>query len=126
MPLSRSFTRVTAVESAPYSYADLARNAPRGSKAVQSTTEDFLMQKRSVTNYDLVVVDPPRAGLGEKVSRAIGRMNTPRVTYVSCDPATLSRDLRMLLESGFRVESAHLVDLFPQTFHIESVFHLVR
>ena len=126
MPLSRKFERVTAVESAPYSFADLAKNAPRGSKAVQATTEDFLTLKRSATNFDLVVVDPPRAGLGEKVSRALGRMNTPRVTYVSCDPATLSRDLRILLESGFRVESAHLVDLFPQTFHMESVFHLVR
>jgi 23S rRNA (uracil1939-C5)-methyltransferase len=48
------------------------------------------------------------------------------VTYVSCDPATLSRDLRPLLESGFTVEQAHLFDLFPQTAHMEAVLHLVR
>jgi 23S rRNA (uracil1939-C5)-methyltransferase len=48
------------------------------------------------------------------------------VTYVSCEPSTLSRDLRILLQSGFRIEKAHLVDLFPQTFHMESVFELVR
>jgi 23S rRNA (uracil1939-C5)-methyltransferase len=48
------------------------------------------------------------------------------ITYVSCDPATLARDLSGLLSAGFRVEQAHLVDLFPQTYHLESVFHLVR
>jgi 23S rRNA (uracil1939-C5)-methyltransferase len=53
-------------------------------------------------------------------------MSAPRVTYVSCDPATLSRDVRVLLECGFKVEQAHLVDLFPQTFHMETVLHLAR
>ncbi len=53
-------------------------------------------------------------------------MSASRVTYVSCDPATLSRDLRVLLESGYRVEQAHLVDLFPQTYHMETVLHLAR
>jgi 23S rRNA (uracil1939-C5)-methyltransferase len=53
-------------------------------------------------------------------------LGAPRMTYVSCDPATLTRDLGGLLKSGYRVEQAHLVDLFPQTYHLESVFHLVR
>jgi 23S rRNA (uracil1939-C5)-methyltransferase len=48
------------------------------------------------------------------------------VTYVSCEPSTLSRDLRILLQSGFRIQKAHLVDFFPQTFHMESVFELAR
>jgi 23S rRNA (uracil1939-C5)-methyltransferase len=48
------------------------------------------------------------------------------MTYVSCDPSTLARDLRTLVNSGYRIEEAHLLDLFPQTFHIESVFHLAR
>jgi 23S rRNA (uracil1939-C5)-methyltransferase len=48
------------------------------------------------------------------------------VTYVSCDPATLSRDLLPLMAAGYRVAEVHLVDLFPQTFHLESVLHLVR
>ena len=72
------------------------------------------------------VLDPPRAGLGEKAARLLGRMSASRVTYVSCDPATLSRDLRVLLESGFKVEQTHLVDLFPQTYHMETVLHLAR
>jgi 23S rRNA (uracil1939-C5)-methyltransferase len=53
-------------------------------------------------------------------------MTMSRVTYVSCDPATLARDLRVLLEFSFRVEQAHLVDMFPQTFHMEAVLHLAR
>jgi 23S rRNA (uracil1939-C5)-methyltransferase len=53
-------------------------------------------------------------------------MSASQVTLVSCDPATLSRDLRLLLKSGFRVEQAHLFDLFPQTAHMETVLHLVR
>ena len=54
------------------------------------------------------------------------KLAAPRITYVSCDPATLSRDLGRLLSRGYRVEQAHLVDLFPQTYHLESVFRLVR
>jgi 23S rRNA (uracil1939-C5)-methyltransferase len=54
------------------------------------------------------------------------KLGAPRIVYVSCDPATLSRDLVRLLQSGYRVEEAHLLDLFPQTYHMESVFHLAR
>jgi 23S rRNA (uracil1939-C5)-methyltransferase len=71
-------------------------------------------------------VDPPRSGLGDSVVHRLVSLGAPRVTYVSCDPATLSRDLASLLKSGYQVEQAHLVDLFPQTYHLESVFHLLR
>ena len=125
LPLASKFKSVTAVEASPYSSADIAANVPRNVRAVRKTTEAFLKEERRL-RADLVVVDPPRGGLGEKIATALGRMNTPRVTYVSCDPSTLSRDLKVLLQSGFRVEEAHLVDLFPQTYHMESVFHLVR
>jgi 23S rRNA (uracil1939-C5)-methyltransferase len=56
----------------------------------------------------------------------LATLGAPRVIYVSCDPVTLARDLVPLLGAGYRVEQAHLVDLFPQTYHLESVFHLVR
>jgi 23S rRNA (uracil1939-C5)-methyltransferase len=75
---------------------------------------------------DLIVVDPPRSGLGDPVARALAGTGAPRLTYVSCDPATLARDLVPLQASGYRVEAAHLVDLFPQTYHLESVVQLVR
>ena len=124
--LARNFDQVLAVESSQHSFADLRHNVPANVKCIRSTTETFLAERSSKLAPDLVVLDPPRAGLGEKATAALGRMSASYVTYVSCDPATLSRDLRVLLESGYRVEQAHLVDLFPQTYHMETVLHLAR
>ena len=124
--LSQSFREVTAVEAAPFAFHDLRRNSPSNVAAIHAPVEEFLAALPPPGKCELVVVDPPRAGLGEKTARLVAALAAPRLTYVSCDPATLSRDLRLLLESGYRVEQVHLVDLFPQTFHIESVFHLAR
>jgi len=77
-------------------------------------------------NPDLLVVDPPRIGLGNPVARALASLSAPRLTYVSCDPATLARDLVPLQAAGYRIEEVHLVDLFAQTYHLESVVQLVR
>jgi 23S rRNA (uracil1939-C5)-methyltransferase len=125
-PLSLRFDEVLAVEAATASAADLRHNAAWNVKPIRATTEAFLLDRAAKLAPDLVMVDPPRAGLGEKTTRALGRMSVPRVTYVSCDPATLARDLRVLLESGFKVQQAHLFDLFPQTAHLETVVHLAR
>jgi 23S rRNA (uracil1939-C5)-methyltransferase len=125
LPLARSFERVIAVEAAPVSAADLRRNAGERITVENQTTESFLRQPaRHAPDY--VVVDPPRAGLGERIARQLAARAVPQLTYVSCDPATLARDLRILLASGYRVDAIHLVDLFPQTFHIEAVVHLSR
>lgn len=126
LPLSLRFDGVLAVEASPRSIADLRQNAPANVKPIRATTDDYLAERGPKLAPDLVIVDPPRAGLGEKTARALGRMSVPRVTYVSCDPATLARDLRVLLESGFKVEEAHLFDLFPQTAHMETIVHLAR
>jgi 23S rRNA (uracil1939-C5)-methyltransferase len=123
---NREFERVIAVESSPTSHADLLYNSPANVKAVRATTEQYLENAAGKVRLELVVVDPPRSGLGEKVTQGLAKMKASRVVYVSCDPATLSRDLARLLQSGYRVQEAHLVDLFPQTYHLESVFHLVR
>ncbi len=120
------FDEVLAVEASPNSFADLRHNAATNVKPIRATTEAFLTERGPKLAPDLILVDPPRAGLGEKTARALGRMSVPRVTYVSCDPATLARDLRVLLESGFKVEQAHLFDLFPQTAHLETILHLSR
>lgn len=70
---------------------------------------------------DAVVVDPPRAGLGRQVVTALAAHAPPRLVYVSCDPSTLARDGRQLADAGYRLEQVTPIDLFPQTFHIETV-----
>ncbi|MEA2683949.1 MAG: rRNA (uracil1939-C5)-methyltransferase [Chloroflexota bacterium] len=75
---------------------------------------------------DTVVVDPPRAGCHPAVLRELERLAPARIVYVSCDPSTLARDLARLATAGFRAEAQALVDMFPQTYHIESVTLLLR
>lgn len=127
LPLASRFAGVTAVESSPAAIRDLRENLSGTShRIVSSETAPFLRQalSQSMPVPDLIVVDPPRAGLGRDVTQSLGKLRPRKITYVSCDPATLSRDLAALLESGYRLSQMHLVDLFPQTFHLESVTHL--
>jgi 23S rRNA (uracil1939-C5)-methyltransferase len=141
--LARDFHHIVSVESSQTSTADLAYNLPSNAMAVQATAEQYLAPAKNARaenpgqvrkgvilhtsqTPDLVVVDPPRSGLGERVAHALASLRAPQLTYVSCDPATLARDLITLLATGYRVEQVHLVDLFPQTYHLESVVHLTR
>lgn len=122
--LSRQFDRVIAVESSPQSFADLEYNSPENVRAIRAAVDEYLEKSGGKRRADLIVVDPPRGGLGRRVTASLVRLRPQRLTYVSCDPATLARDFVPLLAAGYRVEQAHLVDLFPQTFHIESVLKL--
>jgi 23S rRNA (uracil1939-C5)-methyltransferase len=124
--LSKSFAQVIAVESSPTAYSDLLYNSQSNVGAVHARSDHFLTNNGRQLRPDLIVVDPPRSGLGEVVVRRLAALGAPQITYVSCDPATLSRDLAGLLHAGYHIQRAHMVDLFPQTFHIESVFKLVR
>ena len=74
---------------------------------------------------DLVVVDPPRAGLHKHVVRSLLNMRPPKIIYVSCNPSTLARDLRLLCEEYYRLERVQPVDMFPHTYHIETVVELI-
>lgn len=125
--LTDSFARVLAVESAPQATAALEENL-RGTSgvALKSTTLDFLKRKSKGERPDLIVVDPPRTGLGAEVTALLSAAGASNLVYVSCDPATLARDLRMLVESGYSIDSVTLADLFPHTFHLETVVHLRR
>ena len=130
---------IVSVESSQTSTADLSYNLSSNGEAVRATTEEYLSGshnsrrawKGAVLPHpafqpDLAVVDPPRSGLGDRVARMLVTMGAPRVVYVSCDPVTLARDLVVLVAAGYRIEQLHLVDLFPQTYHLESVVHLAR
>jgi 23S rRNA (uracil1939-C5)-methyltransferase len=121
------FENVTAVESAGSSADDLKQNlAGTRHRVVRSSTLDFLSSQTGQAKPELILVDPPRAGLGKEICGHLARIGAAAITYVSCDPATLARDLQSLLQSGYSVESIHLVDLFPQTFHMETVAFLKR
>jgi 23S rRNA (uracil1939-C5)-methyltransferase len=134
--LACNHRHIVSVESSQTAAADLQYNLPVNGKAVQSATEPYLAGSGDkgragkgalfLHKPDLVVVDPPRSGVGDRVARLLASADAPRITYVSCDPATLARDLVPLLAAGYRVEEVHLVDLFPQTYHLESVLQLVH
>jgi 23S rRNA (uracil1939-C5)-methyltransferase len=71
---------------------------------------------------DFIVADPPRAGLGKTVVSHLARLKPPQLTIVSCDPATLARDVAALTD--YKIDKLTLIDLFPQTYHLETVAHL--
>jgi 23S rRNA (uracil1939-C5)-methyltransferase len=125
--LQSTFNQVVAVEAAPSSVQDLRHNLADGAhRIVASSTLDFLRRAATARKEipDFVVVDPPRAGLGKEVTALLEKIQPAHITYVSCDPATLSRDLKSLLDSGYSLQQLHMVDMFPQTFHLESVAKL--
>jgi 23S rRNA (uracil1939-C5)-methyltransferase len=118
--LANHFTEVVAVEAAK---GDLAVNFKgTGRRAVVATTVEYLRQAALERDRpDLIVMDPPRAGVGAEVCALLGRIRTPEIVYVSCDPTTLGRDLAAMIDSGYRLKQLHLVDMFPETFHQETV-----
>jgi 23S rRNA (uracil1939-C5)-methyltransferase len=128
--LAENFHHIFAVEASQTSYVDLVQNVPANVKAVGAPAGEYLMsdylKRRPVRQPDLIVLDPPRSGVGKSVINSLLQLGAPRVRYVSCDPATLARDIAPLLAAGYRIEEVHLFDLFPQTFHIESVMLLAR
>jgi len=125
LQMARRFRSVTAVETGSSAAHDLEFNASRAEltvKVEQARVEDYL--ERLQVAPEFVLADPPRAGLGKDVVGHLLRLAPPRVTIVSCDPATLARDLAGL--AGYQIESLTMVDLFPQTYHLETIARLRR
>ncbi|MGC2332410.1 MAG: 23S rRNA (uracil(1939)-C(5))-methyltransferase RlmD [Candidatus Acidiferrales bacterium] len=125
VPLAKRFGHVLAVESNPAASRDLESNA-RTSSGIEIRTADvtqFLAKYKG--KADLIVLDPPRAGLASADTRQLLRISPERITYVSCEPPTLARDLAALT-GGYEITTIHLFDLFPQTFHMEAVVRLRR
>jgi 23S rRNA (uracil1939-C5)-methyltransferase len=125
--LARSFSAVSAVEIAEPSFAALAATKLPNLRAIKATTLDFL--RAAVVDRerpDLIVLDPPRTGAGPEISALLARIAAPTLIYVSCSPETLPADLATLTASGYRIAELHLLDLFPQTTHIETLARLAR
>jgi len=123
--LAKKFSQVTAVESGASAVRDLRFNAERTGLSVeiaQSATEDFLRDLQP--SPDFVLADPPRTGLGSAVVARLAELKPKAITIVACDPATLARDLPGLLTAGYSIDRLTMIDLFPQTFHIETVAQL--
>lgn len=128
IPLAGKFGQMTAVESGTSAARDLAFNATRAGARIEvraESADSFLATL--TTPPDFVLADPPRTGLGNAVVRRLCELKPPGITVVACDPATLARDAQALTAGGYRLDSLVLIDLFPQTFHIETVarFRLV-
>jgi 23S rRNA (uracil1939-C5)-methyltransferase len=126
VPLAKHFERVIAVESNPAAVRDLETNM-RGLSTIEVRTADverFL--DRNKERPEFVVLDPPRDGLAPEAAKRLGRLQPARITYVSCEPPTLARDLAVLAEAGYDCSEIQMFDLFPQTFHMETMARLRR
>jgi 23S rRNA (uracil1939-C5)-methyltransferase len=126
IPLMKRFERVVAVESNPAAARELENNVRGGGTIEVRATDVERFLERYKEKPDLVVLDPPRAGVEPGVVKSLLRMRPPRITYVSCEPPTLARDLAVLRDGGYEIADIHLFDLFPQTFHMETVVRLTR
>jgi len=139
LPLAHAFEKVVSVDANLAATRDLYANADAAGVAVTSHNEhaeDFL--KKTKERPEFVVLDPPRAGLGAETAAMLADLGAAEIVYLSCDPSTLARDLAVLTNSPkkpketaaprvrYEVSEMHLFDLFPQTYHIETLVRLKK
>ena len=131
LALAAKAGKVIGVEIVPEAIENAKENAARnGVENVSFICADAgqaaMMLAERGERPDVLTVDPPRKGLDEQAVEAIARMQPPKVVYVSCDPATLARDLKRFAEYGYYAQTARAFDLFPRTKHVETVLVLTR
>jgi len=129
LPLARRFARVTGVEAHPRAVEFARRNVERAKLAnveiANLGVADWVKHSLSFEVLDFLLLDPPRVGCENAVIAGILGLRPRRISYVSCDPATLARDLKKLVGDGYVLESIAAFDMFPQTHHVETVARLV-
>ena len=131
LPLARRFKKVIGVEAnksaTRYAIQNLREANLINGMIETSAVGDWLKtHARALKKIDFVLLDPPRAGAEPEAVEGIKELRPARISYVSCDPATLARDLRSFTEAGYELESIRAFDLFPQTHHVETVAHLIQ
>ena len=124
VPLALAGADVVAVEAAGSSVRDLRHNADANGVDIEVLGGDAARELSGLGDLDALVVDPPRAGLADGVVDDIAAARPERVAYVSCDPATWARDMARFDAAGYRLARAVPVDMFPQTFHVETASFL--
>ena len=129
LPLARRFARVTAIEgnaaATEFARLNLADAELTNASVHTARVGDWLAgHVQSLAPTDFLLLDPPRAGAEPEALAAIIALRPRRIAYVSCDPATLARDLRALFDAGYALDSVRAFDMFPQTHHVETVVHL--
>jgi 23S rRNA (uracil1939-C5)-methyltransferase len=130
LPLARRFERVVAIEGNPASARYARRNlsdAGLSNATVETELAGTFLARNAerLGGADFILLDPPRAGAEPEAVRAIIALAPRQISYVSCDPATLARDLLALTSAGYRIASLRAFDMFPQTHHVETVVHLL-
>jgi tRNA/tmRNA/rRNA uracil-C5-methylase (TrmA/RlmC/RlmD family) len=131
LPLARRFTRVTGIEAnaaaVDYARRNLSDLQLTNATFACATVGDYLSSHaQELAPADFVLLDPPRAGAEAQAISGILALRPQRITYVSCDPATLARDLKELLHGGYHLEAVAAFDMFPQTHHVETIARLKR
>ena len=121
LPLAEKAGEVVAVESASSAVRDLRRNLEDEQLWADVIGGDAARELPAIGHIDLALVDPPRAGLDGETVDALAGTGARKIAYVSCDPATLARDTAALSERGYRLVRATPIDLFPQTYHVETL-----
>ena len=129
LQLAKTFEQVVAVEgnrtAAGHGTENVRVNNVPNVRYEPLSVEAWLKYKSvELPCPDFVLLDPPRSGVGPQVVERLAAMAAPQMAYVSCDPATLARDLKLLLSYGYSIESITALDMFPQTFHVETVVRL--
>jgi 23S rRNA (uracil1939-C5)-methyltransferase len=132
LPLARHYGKVIAVESSAEACRLFEHNVEaagvRNATVVRSEAARWMKAIHSVSSpaYDLILLDPPRSGAGQSVMQLIREWAPETVIYVSCDPQTLCRDVAFLPARDYRIDFVRGLDLFPQTYHFETVMRLRR
>jgi 23S rRNA (uracil1939-C5)-methyltransferase len=124
---ARGVTRIMAVEGDHASARDLEANAAAygGAITVKQISVETYLQSRSAVPADTLLLDPPRTGISREAMSGIVGLKPPRIVYISCDLATLARDVRRLIEAGYRLDHIEAFDLFPTTAHVETLVVLL-
>lgn len=129
LPLARRFAKVTGVEGHDRAVEFAKRNAANAGldnvRFFNAGVGEFLAA-REIGETDFVLLDPPRAGTEKTVVEKIMKLRPREISYVSCDPAILARDLRKFIDGGYAIDRIRALDLFPQTHHVETVVRLTR